>query len=208
MKKFLLLTIFIFFSLGLFISSLNSVVAQTGSQTKECESPTYIPKCTLVLDPNSGEMVPDYVPDLNCAARKIIDPKFQCCYNKCRNKSGESVADEYLEFVVFNTNFRINPENVPSLINLGFSTFLGIVSVYALFRGIYVAGVKRTEAITPDDIEKLNKELTSLVIGFVIAWAFILIIQIVANILGVGDLSRLDVSSESGGENNIVIRID
>lgn len=176
-------------------SPANCISSSSSNTTSvKCDAPYYIPSNC----PN------DYVPDLQCINTRLFNPGILCCPNKCNNAPSnvcDTVYQTYFsQFDIFGTTFKINPNNLPTIINLFITTILGLISIYALLRGIYVAGIKRTQAISPEDIANLNKELTNLVIGFIIAWGFIIIIQIVANILGVGSLSNIDINGgKSGG---------
>jgi len=156
-----------------------------------CPPPFYVPpSCTT-----------DFVPDLNCQANKISNPDDKCCPNVCPGSKGEIIdpsSSTYRKFVIFGTEFRLDPNKVPAVIKVVFQTFLGIVSIYALVRGVYVAGFKRTTVNTPDEIAKINKELTNLVIGFMICWGFILVVQVVGNFLGLGSLNTVSVGTSGG----------
>ncbi len=141
-----------------------------------------------------------YVPDFACINKKIIDPGYACCENTCIDSSGNPTSgvsdpglEKYREFGILGLTVKITPESIPSLINVLLSTFLGIIALYALFRGIYVAAIKRTQA-TEENLEAVNKELTNIVIAFVIAFASIFIIQLVFNLLGLGSLNKFNVN--------------
>jgi hypothetical protein len=194
MKKALLLTIISFFTIGFVVN------AQSGSG--QCDAPYYIPSaCPAPYRPGvSG----GYTADLNCQLEKFTDPQSNCCPNKCVTADGSSNTgaqnpDLFWDIDVFGTVMRINPDSTPVFINILFTTVLGLVSLYAIIRGIYVTGVKRTMATTPDEIAEVNKELTNLIIGAALCWGFIILIQVVANFLGVGSLSSLDFSSGDSG---------
>lgn len=172
----------------------------------KCQAPYYIPSaCPTPYRPGvSG----GYTADLNCQLLKLTDPGNKCCPNICVNSNGESpenslAADNpelFSKLEVFNTTIRVNPDNIGTIINILFTTILGLVSLYAIIRGFYVAGVKRPMVIDADSIAGINKELTNLIIGAAICWGFIIIIQVIANLIGVGQLSNLDISGgESGG---------
>lgn len=178
MNKILILASAIFLILGLSLFSPLKVSAG-GS--------TYIPpEC-----PNN------YEPDFTCINRKILNPADPCKENKCKGSDGEKVdpiLEKYNEYGILGVKVRVTEDSIPSLINLAISTFLGIIALYALFRGIYVAGVKRTQATTDEDLANVNKELTAIVIGFVVAFSFIFIIQVIFNLLGLGGVTDLNVN--------------
>lgn len=174
-------------------STLNRVNA-SGNFPSWCTGATGIPAdCSA-----PGE----YEPDFNCINNKFLNPNLECCPNKCVGGSTSSPEDDtYQQINFFGTTVGLdfsNPNTIPTLVNLGISTFLGIISIYALFRGIYVAAFIRTSATDPARIAAINKELTNLVIGFIIAWGAIFIVQLVANIIGLGSLSNLQVAGTQG----------
>jgi len=84
-------------------------------------------------------------------------------------------------------------------------TILGLISLYTLFRGVYLAGFKRTADNNTGDIEKINKEFTNLVIGFVISWSFIFILQLVGGALGLGSLTTLQVKGTGPSSGTTII---
>lgn len=198
--KRILTTFAICFTIGfLSASTVNASGLPAG-----CEPPFGIPSAC----PSAG----DYEPDFNCINAKVINPKLECCPNRC--VGGATIGEDPSEslqpltkFNIFNTQISLdfrNPNTIPTLVNLLISTALGIVSLYVLFRGIYIAAFVRTRSTSPEDIAKVNKELTNLLIGFLIAWGSIFIVQLVANLLGLGSLSNLSVS---GTEDALLITI-
>lgn len=212
MKKILIFGVLI-----LSFLSFDSVSANGGDPENEigganCQAPYYIPNaCPAPYRPGiSG----GYTADLNCQLQRITSPGTRCCPNICVNADGsrqsgtlpgEGNPELFRSFEVFNTTIRVNPDNIGTIINILFTTVLGFVSLYAIVRGIYVTGVKRTMVSTPDEIAAINQELTNLVIGAIICWGFIIIIQVIANLIGVGQLSNLDISG--GDTGGVVITI-
>lgn len=138
----------------------------------------------------------DYIPDFACINKKILNPKDPCQENKCPGDPGEEdpLLEKYNDSDIAGFRVRITQDSLPALINLIITTFLGVIALYALFRGIYVAGVKRTQATTDDALASVNKELTAIVVGFSVAFAFIFIIQVVFNLLGLGGITDLNVN--------------
>lgn len=204
MKKFIFLLLILLGPILLSsVVSINALDIGPG-----CQIPRYIPSsCQTPYQPGKSG---GYTADLNCTAAKFIDPSNNCCPNRCVDTQGNAVGTsedlpgEYRQFEVFGTSIRINPNNIGTLINLAFTTFLGLVSLYTIVRGIYVAGVKRPNSTNDEDIANISKELINLIIGFVICWSFIIVIQLLANFLGIGKLSDLDFTSGSG---NLVITV-
>lgn len=138
-----------------------------------------------------------YVPDFQCTNAKFLDRQTVCCDNKCIGDVGDGgdQGDLIRSFNVFGTKFSFSVNKIPNLINVAITTFLGIVSAYALIRGMYIGAVLRSQAITPEDIGKVNKEIINLIIGFVLAWSFIFIIQFISSVIGIGDLNDLNVTN-------------
>lgn len=185
--------------------------------------PLFLSLVSLVLA--SGICIPvdcpnDYVPNLKCSSAKLLNPALDCCENKCRDdgnavrNSGGSVIDPanvqqpqiegFLQFDIFGSQIKINPERLPALFLTVISSIMFGISIYVLVKGIYVAGVKRTQAVSPEEIAKINKQFTGLVVGFVLLWSFIFIMQVVFSFLGLGNITSLDFSQSEGS--NIVIR--
>lgn len=209
MKNLLIFLSVAFFSVVI-LSNTMSLSAQSQVQELGCTAPYYIPSaCKTPYVPGRSA---GYTADLNCQLERISNPASRCCPNYCVDSSGEAVglSTETNELVsaleVFNTTIKVSPDNLGVLINILFSTVLGLVSLYTIIRGIYVTGVKRPMATSADDIANLNKELTNLIIGAVICWGFIILIQVVANLFGVGQLNSLDISGGEGGGTVIVIQ--
>jgi len=171
----------------------------------DCVAPYFIPDACGV--PYVPDKSPGYTADLNCQIVRITKPgtpEANCCPNICVDASGNRVSTtlptEVTQTEVFGTTIRVNPENSGTIVNILFTTVLGLVSIYAIIRGIYVTGIKRPMVIEAEKIAEINKELTNLVIGVIISWGFIILIQVVANLLGVGQLNNLDISGgETGG---------
>lgn len=208
MKKILNLKVLVF---ALFISS---VVFIQGSWNKadaasSCEAPYYIPSgCG-----NDANGNPNIEPDYECMNVKILKPGSSlaqsCCINKCKGGTGTTPGQETASLrrlEAFGAQFAISASSIPKIINIVFSTVLGLISIYVLIRGIYVAGVKRTQATSADQIATLNKELTNLVIGFIILWSIIFIIQVVFGLLGLGSVSDIKIGTDPSDKNVIVIQ--
>lgn len=199
-----------------FVLSLIPFFIISAQDAASCPPPYYIP--TACPSPYIPGQKGGYTADLNCKLENFFTGTSldttntaRCCPNRCVDASGDKVTvsgfwptsnpSEFRSFEVFGTTIRINPDNIPSLINILFTTALGLVSLYTIARGIYVAGVKRSSAQSAEDIANVTKELTNLLVGALIAWGFIIVIQVVAGFLGVGQLNNLDIS---GGDNLVV----
>ncbi len=144
----------------------------------------------------------DYVPDFDCVSKQLLNPADGCCENKCRGEAGQDQPTEFKPlFTFFDTDVRVETgQQIPTLINLVITTFLGLISVYAAVYGIYIAGFVRAKTTDAAEIERVNKILRNLILGFILAWSFIIIIQLVANTLGLGSLNSLELVEEGGSD--------
>jgi hypothetical protein len=189
---------------SLFFINLNKV---------EASSPIYIPpECPTACNEDNNTNC--FVPDNDCVSRKLFDPSYPCFENKCRGTAGSAdKADEVTTLLqAFGTKVIVKTNDpvkfVAVLINLAITTFLGLISVYAIIYGVYVGGVKRAQSIDDAEIAAANKTLVTLIAGFILAWSFIFIIQVVSSILGLGNLSDLELISSSGEATGDTITID
>jgi len=145
-----------------------------------------------------------YEPDYACILAKTLNTpgssgRVDCCENKC--KDGTNIVDdptqlssEFTNFGVFNVNVKVSYEKLPTLINLGFSTILAGLAIYALIRGIYIYAIKLANTTKAEDIAAVTKEATAIVIGFILAVTFLFITQVVFSILGLPPLNDLDLT--------------
>lgn len=196
MKLLSLLKIFLLISLFLvFASTLTFKVEAGGGQLPPgCEAPFGIPEqCS---EPG------DYEPDFNCINARFVNPGLECCPNKCvGDTSPVPEEDVYQTFNIFGTSINLDfsdPQTIPTIVNIAISTVLGIISLYVLFRGIYIAAFVRTSTNDPSKIAAVNKELVNLFIGFGLAWGAIFLVQLVANVIGLGSLNNLQVTGTEG----------
>lgn len=159
----------------------------------------------------------DFVIDQECQTIKILSPQSEqaktCCIHKCKNNptsvtgNTDNVLDQSdLSFLnVFGIKLGLDfseagrTKTITTLINLVITTILGIFSMYALFRGVYLVAIQRPVLIKPEDISKLNKQFTSLIVGFVLAWGVIFIIQVVFAFLGLGSLTDFNFENAANG---------
>lgn len=190
----------------LFIASF-STLSTVGISTSYAVGGGDAPGCTNGI-PDRCEN--NFEPDFSCINQKFIDPRTICCNNKCPGESDQikDPSEQITSIDLFGVRIGLDfskPDTLPTIVNLLISTVLGLISVYVLFRGIYVAAILRTSATDPAKIESVNKELRNLIIGFILAWASIFIVQLVANVLGLGSLNNLQIS---GTEGAYVITID
>lgn len=150
--------------------------------------------------------------DNTCVEAKILDPEVDCYENKCPGspsykeiQRGEA-NNTFDELKVFGFVIYINSaKKFAAIINIVISTSLGIVSMYAIVRGIYVGAYKRANTIEAEVIAEANKELMSLIIGFMISWGFIFILQFTMNFLGFGSINELVLIGDQSSNSAIVI---
>lgn len=160
-----------------------------------CDGPIGIPSNCQKPCANSADTSNCYTPDFQCINSKFVNSATSCCNNKCSTDNSVLPPLELSELNIFGTKFRLSPSAIPSVINALISTFLGVVSFYALGRGAYIGAILRTRATSADDIAKVNKEVVNLLIGFVLAWSFIFIIQFISSVLGIGSLNNFNVEN-------------
>lgn len=159
----------------------------------------------------------NFVIDQECQTIKILSPQSEqartCCLHKCKDEqtsvtgNTDNILDQKdLSFLnVFGVRLGLDfsesgrTKTITTLINLVITTILGIFSMYALFRGVYLVAIQRPVLIKPEDISKLNKQFTSLIVGFVLAWGIIFIIQVVFAFLGLGSLTDFNFENAANG---------
>lgn len=196
----ILIILFFIFSTLLF----NTSIAQV-PDTRDCKINPYLTPTTC--DEKNITI------DSNCQTRHILNPgSADCCILICKNSQGsldqnnESLK-KFSSFNIFGSKFNLDltdAKTVELLVSLFVSTILGIVSLYALLKGAYLAAFKRPEATTAEDIASINKEFTSLVVGFTVAWGLIFLVQIVFGILGLGNIRNMELFND---QNGIVITV-
>lgn len=203
MKKGLLFLVFTLFTLTFSLSNFTLVVRAGGTYPAGCERG--IPTCPAGVD---------YVPDFKCVLARTIgtpsaadEARVVCCPNKCQGEDDttdaevQSVIEEYEEFQFFNSWVYISPEKIPAMVNLAISAVIGLLGIYALVRGLYVAAIKRPNAITSDQIAAVNKEFMNLILGFALTFTAIFAVQLVASLFGasITDLTIVTNPSEIEG---------
>lgn len=153
-----------------------------------------------------------FVPDLSCTKAKVLRPNVDCFENKCPSAasydtpSSSASGDTFDELEVFGVKFYVNSaKRFAAILNILISTFLGVVSMYALLRGIYVGGYIRANTIDANVIASANKEFLNLMIGFAISWGFIFILQFFMSFLGYGSINQLVLFGDQTNNPEIVI---
>lgn len=202
---FLLLTVTF---LGSFIKTYAQSAGTPEANSTTCEGDPYrIP----------AQCEDNFVIDQECQTIKILSPQSEqartCCLHKCKDEqtsvtgNTDNILDQKdLSFLnVFGVRLGLDfsesgrTKTITTLINLVITTILGIFSMYALFRGVYLVAIQRPVLIKPEDISKLNKQFTSLIVGFVLAWGIIFIIQVVFAFLGLGSLTDFNFENAANG---------
>lgn len=212
MTKILLGTLVV---LGLLTLTAPKAVALSGVSSV-CKPPFGIPV----------ECEGSFAPDNSCITARIINPEIDCCRNYCPENpstrynaatdcaSGNSAACDassvFTSLNIFGSKVQYAPDKIPSLIQLAISGALAAVSFYALFRGMFLYAIRRPNTTDAADIAKINKEFGNIIIGFVIAWSVIFIVEFVMRILGLPSLAQINVETlddpGNPGSNVIIIQ--
>ncbi len=184
MKKIATVSLFFLMSFTFILGLSHETSAQLACLPEACQ--------------NAGQFEPDF----NCINRKLLNPSVDCCEDKCSDDNQEFTIPNELDplFSFFGYTFAVKDgQQIPTLINLAISTFLGFVSVYALGMGIYQGAVVRARTTDPEKIAEVSKSFVALVGGFILSWGFIVIMQVVANLIGLGSLQDLTIIGDDGG---------
>jgi hypothetical protein len=212
MNKLILGTLVV---MGLLTFAAPKVSALTG-ESSVCQPPFGIPN---ICEDN-------YAPDNACNAARIVNPEISCCRNYCPefpsskyNAETECAggndpsceADRVFNSLnIFGTKVQYTPEKIPSLIQLAISAALAVVSFYALFRGMFLYAIRRPNTTDAAEIAKINKEFGNIIIGFVLAWSVIFIVEFVMRLLGLPSLTQINVETlddpSNPGSNVIIIQ--
>ncbi len=212
MKKIFLVT---FLVIGFFVAFPTTTHALTGNP-KACESPGDIPN--ICRD--------NYAPDNACNIARIANPEIDCCMNYCPefpstrynaagdcasgNEAACEAASVFSSLNIFGTRIQYTPDKIPSLIQLAISAALAVVSFYALFRGMFLYAIKRPNTTDAAEVAKINKEFGNIIVGFVLAWSVIFIVEFVMRLLGLPSLSQINVNTlddpANPGSNVIIIQ--
>ncbi|BCX13774.1 MAG: hypothetical protein KatS3mg085_306 [Candidatus Dojkabacteria bacterium] len=153
----------------------------------------------------------NYVVDFSCQRAKILDPSVFCYENKCPDVPSYQDAqqgsdDTWLSLDAFGARLNIDSgKEIAALINISISTFLGIISIYALVRGVYVAGFKIAGNTEQEKLTEARNEIVQLVLAFVIAWSAIFVLQFVFSLLGLGSINNYILFGDNQQGTQIVI---
>ncbi len=134
--------------------------------------------------------------DLGCQRARLFTPQSttakNCTLYFCADggvTAPNSGSD--LSFNVFGVSIRINTDaGIYALLFLAFNLFLGIVATALVIIGVRAA-IKRARADSDDEVASAGKTLQNSVIGLGIIILSLLIVQIVANLVGVGSVADL-----------------
>jgi hypothetical protein len=157
----------------------------------------------------------EFVPDTQCVLKQFQTPEARdpdspefCCENKCigTESDTESAFTELIN--VFGTRIYVTTQaRVAALINLVLSSILGLISAYTLISGILLAAYKLPNTVDPEEISQIQKSITTMIVGFILAWSFIFIIQFISTLLGIGNLAEMIVLGEPDEVNQTTITI-
>lgn len=162
------------------------------------------------------ENCPDnYEVDFSCQSAKILNPSVDCCDYKCPDASSYDEQQEgeksnenslWLRLDPFGARLNIDSgKEIAAVINILISTFLGIISLYALLRGIYVAGFKVSQTTENEKLTEARTEIVQMILAFVIAWSAIFVLQFVFTLLGLGSINSYVLFGEDQPGTEIVI---
>jgi len=99
---------------------------------------------------------------------------------------GGSIVDDVSESF-FHVNFDGSVESLSELIRLGFIVFFVVIAVAALFLGLYGMYLYTSAGEDDEKVQKAQKVFKNAFIGLAIAVFGVIIVQIVAIIVGVGE---------------------
>lgn len=197
----------------LFISSTPQEVKALSGDPEVCLVPFGIPK----------QCQDSYELDNRCNIAKIIDPEVDCCINKCKGDPSTAYNPQCPEGAtgpdctvvgvlnslnIFGTKVQYSADKIPSLIQLVISGTLAVVSFYALFRGMYLYAIKRPNTTDATEVGKINKEFGNIIVGFVLAWSVIFIVEFVMRLLGLPTLTQISFERIDSGDpevTNVII---
>lgn len=138
------------------------------------------------------------IPDNNCVLQKLFDPTFQCCELKCPEDESAVQASQVEELI----NIFGNTIFVPSARRFGVVANMALISVmtgltaFAFIFGTITAGYRRTQATTEEEIIAVNKTLVRIIVGFILAWSVVIIVNLVTTLFGLGSVADLTVVDE------------
>lgn len=193
MKKALLhkIIIAVLFVFPMFLIA-TPVSAQTYYDKACCDQPIVNPRCvSLQLSgdvSSSCEELYCEVDQYNCGARGRI-PSILVDGDPCA--SVESDLLDVINVNFFGISLRFdNDRAIQQLLLIGFTGFLAVAALAAIFIGIGAA-IQRAVADTEDKIASTTKSIQNAMIGFVLIILSIVIAQVVATVIGVGSIFNI-----------------
>ncbi len=147
-----------------------------------------------------------YVVDANCVQRRLLNPSYVCQVNICPNEQGEEPPEEVAKLItIFGQNLYVYSSNkVAALVNMLLIGVMTVMTVIAFIYGVFVAAVQRSKSTEAGEIETANKTLLRLILGFVLAWSIIVVMQFVFSILGIGGLTDITISNDENQDSIII----
>jgi hypothetical protein len=126
--------------------------------------------------------------DFGCQREKLINPQADCQVTYCGDAPSTSTS---IDFQVFNVRFQLSgSQGIAQLIYLAFMGFLGVVALAVTVLGVYAA-FRRAQADSEEAVASANKTMRNAIVGLIIIGASLLIVQIVASVLGVGNIFEI-----------------
>jgi hypothetical protein len=135
--------------------------------------------------------------DLGCQRERLFSPtsnvarscKLYFCADGGTTAPTQSSSD--IKLNLFGVQVRINTDaGIYALLALGFSMFLGIVAIALVVIGLRAA-IRRARAESDDEMAAAAKTMQNSAVGFGIIILSLVIVQIVANLVGVGSIVNL-----------------
>ncbi|MDQ6986086.1 MAG: hypothetical protein Q9M91_05795 [Candidatus Dojkabacteria bacterium] len=191
----------------------NYCIPQGNNNSRNCV-------CTIAVLFCIPENCPrEYIPNTACLNEQILNPASPeaatCCENKCKDDALNSIATgtktsapaeiDALITMFGQTVSVKNEDRFAVFVNLAITTVLGAIAAYTLVYGIILAAYKRPNTVDAEEIARINKTLTNMILGFVLAFSFVLIMQVFANLLGLGNLASIQLTGSTPSDTQIVI---
>jgi hypothetical protein len=136
--------------------------------------------------------------DFSCNQRRLLSPNFDCSLFKCSNlldfsQTFEGDENQTIKNLVNIFGVRINARGgkvLQTLIFVGFSLFLSVVSLALMFYGLW-ASYLRARADSDADVEKASKMIRNAAVGLGLIALSLVFAQLTASFLGLGSINEM-----------------
>jgi hypothetical protein len=156
-----------------------AVIAQTPETNVDSRCTAYLltkpfeadgnPKCNIV-----------------CEAR-CIGLGQSCAYQRpsnCITLTNEIINNGLTGFNIFGVDFGPTPQAIPRIIRLALTAVFSIIGLIAILLGVYAMYLRSTAGDNAEKVELTAKVIRNAIIGIVISFLGVVIVQIVALLLG------------------------